>query len=95
MSKRGIAILQLTAMGLGLPACVSSELKGAVGAYAVAVEHETVSSKKLLAECIAPPQGLSEDDRKAECSAASEGFDAILKSAQALDTAVTGGSSGK
>jgi hypothetical protein len=92
MQLRRVDLALLVVTVVILPSCVSSEIKGAVSAYAQAVEHDAISSKKLLSECIAPPSGLSDDDRKAECTAAAEGLDSITKSAQKLDSAVSGGS---
>ena len=87
--KSSLARLASAALLCGvLSSCACSEVKGAVSAYAQAIDHVAVSSKKLLQECMTPPAGLSEEDRKAECAAASAGFDTIQKSAQTLAGAV-------
>jgi hypothetical protein len=75
-------------LGIALPSCACSEVKGAVSAYAQAIDHVATSSKKLLQECVTPPAGLSEEDRKAECEAAEAGFDTIQKSAVVLAKSV-------
>jgi hypothetical protein len=81
----------LLVLAFGLPACgASSELKSAVSAYAVAIDHYGTASKKLLAECLNPPPDFTEEMKKEICASAATGYDQIIASAKKLDAEVAG-----